>query len=51
MLALIPIIGPSLAIAGVSGWEAIRLGLILSGNPIATATAQMIGLLVWVVAF
>jgi hypothetical protein len=51
MLALIPIIGPSLAIATIAGWEAIRLGLIISGNPIAIATAQMIGFVVFLVAF
>ena len=51
MLAFLPIIGPPLAIACVAGWEALRLGLIITGNPIAVATAQMIGFIVFVAAF
>jgi hypothetical protein len=51
MLALIPIIGPALAIATVAAWEALRLGLIIIGNPIAAATAQLIGFGIWALAF
>jgi len=51
MLALIPIIGPACACLLIAGWEAIRLGFIVSGNPIAVATAQLIGFVVFLVAF
>ena len=50
MLALVPIIGPPLAITTVAGWEIIKLALFLSGNPIGSAT-PWISLAVWALAF
>jgi hypothetical protein len=51
MLALHPVEGPILAIMMIAGWEAIRLGLLITGHPIAFATAQGISFAVFVFAF
>jgi hypothetical protein len=53
MMALhpIPIIGPAFAIMTIALWEAVRLGLIITGHPIAFATSQGISLVVFAFAF
>ena len=51
MLALCPIIGPSLAIMTVAGWEIIKLGMIVcTGGAFGTIT-PWISLGVWALAF
>jgi hypothetical protein len=52
MLALIPIIGPTLAIATIASWQIIKLLFILggAGNPIG-AVLPWISLAVWGLAF
>ena len=52
MLAFLPIVGPSLAIATIASWQIIKLLFILggAGNPIG-AVLPWISLAVWGLAF
>lgn len=55
MLALIPVIGPSLVIATVACWEIIKLGCYVIGTPINSlglgCITPWISLCVWALAF
>ena len=55
MLAFVPIIGPPLAVAIVTGWKVLTLMLYLSGNPLSgivgATTVPWLALVVYGLAF
>ena len=51
MLAFIPIIGPTFAIALVAGWEVVKLGLVIFFPTGIGSRIPWVSLAVWVLAF